>query len=268
LPSLGVAIANAALYVGALLSPVDLVLANELLNTPLPSEIVLSRTVTVVLALVALVVGVGVSVALWWTTPLWQNVDWPAVVFLMSGMFLPLLPVLAFASHPSETYLYVPAAFYGLLLSYGLATAFGVVKAATWSRAYVATVMLLFILFAGATWVRNDRVIECARTARQILNGLPAELSQGAWTVALANVPGEPSSRRYGFYGFRGVDTIGHREMANRAVTSAVQLVSKNGSVRGEIVGASELINRCEGNSLSRRVCLWVHWDGRVERAD
>jgi hypothetical protein len=253
------------MYLGALLSPVDPVLANEVLNTPLPSEVILSPWLTMALGLAVLMLGVSVSVALWLFRSKFRNVDWAGVILLIAGVFLPLLPVLSFSDHPSETYLYVPAAFFGLLLSYGMAF-LGRQWAGNGSKWYVPAVLLLLILFATATWVRNDRVIECAKTARRILDGLPANLNGAARTVSLANLPEGPATRRYGFYGFRGVDTIGHREMADRAVTAAVQLRYKNASLRGEVVEARELASRCSANPSSRSVCLWVHFDGRVER--
>lgn len=263
-PAMGVVMKNLAMYLVALLSPVDAVFANEVLHFPLPSEIVLSGSTAILWGVATLLVGVGVVVVLWGTRRDWPNVDWAAVVFLIAGMFLPLLPVLSFSGHPSETYLYLPVAFYGLLVSYGLATTL-LVRA---PRVYVSTVLLLILVFGAATSVRNERVVECASTAHRIIRGLQAELNGDISTVALANVPGEPASRRYGFYGFRGVDTIGHREMANRAVTSALQLLYKNESVKGEVVEAGELINRCGSRPVSGSVCLWVHWDGRVERVN
>jgi hypothetical protein len=267
-PSPDVVAKNLLMYLTALLSPVDPVFANEVLHAPLPSEIALNRFIVLILGLVIALVALGVAVVLWRIKPNWRNVDRPAVVLLLSGIFLPLLPVLAFSGHPSETYLYLPLAFFGLLVSYGL----GSLLAQPWSpRTYaigVSAVLLLIMFFSAATWVRNDRVVECARTARRILYGLPDNLRAGAWTVVLASVPGEPATRRYGFYGFRGVDTIGHRGAANRALTSALQAVYRNGSVKGLVVEAGELGSMCRSKALSRNLCLWVHWDGRVERVE
>ena len=149
-----------------------------------------------------------------------QHIDWRAVLFLLSGMGLPLFPVLLFQSHPSETYLYLSIAFYALLVSYGLVL---IMPLLIPERRGIRITMIVLAagLSCAATWVRNDRVVRCADTARRILYGLPAELRNGPWTVSFANVPADTVTRRYGFYGFRGIDTIGHGSSANSAVTSA-----------------------------------------------
>jgi hypothetical protein len=75
-------------------------------------------------------------------------------------------------------------------------------------------------------------------------------------------------TRRYGFYGYRGIDTIGHPERADATVTSALQVRYQNELLSGEVVEAGELAGRCGSNhSAQQQLCLWVHWDGRVETA-
>jgi hypothetical protein len=87
----------------------------------------------------------------------------------------------------------------------------------------------------------------CRATAQRTLSSLPDKsLIDGAWTLYFANVPIEPATRRYGLYGFRGIDTIGHREWANHATRSALRLVYQNELVIGEIMEPQELMVKCQ----------------------
>jgi hypothetical protein len=265
-PGLLTATKNVAMYLVALLSPVDAVLANEWFLTPLPSEMDLSQPIVIVFGGSALAVASTLGVGLWRTKHKSQEVNWAAVIFLVSGICLPLLPVLAFQSRPSETYLYLPVAFYGLLISYILA---GVLPATLppIGRGTLLSILLVVAGFsAAATWIRNDRVYRCGETARQILFSLPVRsLKEGSWKITFANIPGEEATRRYGFYGFRGVDVIGGGRPGEEAITRALQLVHKNESLNGEVVQAGDLSQNCRFGLLSHHVCLWVHSDGRVE---
>ena len=269
LPSTAVIGKNAAMYVLALLSPLDPVLADEWLGTPLPSEIVLDAFTVMTLVALALGFVLALAVFIWrWTkhhSLALRDTDWAAVMFLLCGIAAPLLPVLLFGSRPSETYVYLPVAFYSLLLSY---TGARLLPAAWTPKSYAicaSTVLLVVGLFSAGTWIRNERVVKCAETAHRILYGLPDKLVDGAWTVAFANIRGEKSTRRYGFYGFRGIDTIGHDQGADRAITHALQLVYRNKSLSGTVVNAEELSSMCSPKSASRKICVLVHWDGRIE---
>jgi hypothetical protein len=268
LPSVGVMLKNTFMYSGSLLLPVDVVLANEWLNTPLPSEIQFSMSSAILIfALVSvIVIGVGFFF-LRWLRPNLRSINYVVVIFLLFGMALPLLPVLFLQSHPSETYLYLPVAFYALLLSYGLTKILAEAEGSGLRSFYIPTLVVLIALFSSATWVRNKRVFECGQTARRILYELPGgALRAGAWKISFANAPGENTTRRYGFYGFRGVDTIGHGPIADRAITSALQLVYQNRLLTGEIVEPQQLLGKCRTGQQSDQICMWVHADGRLER--
>jgi hypothetical protein len=266
LPSFVSAMKNSSMYLVALLSPVDAVLANEWLRTPLPSKIVISYPIVIMFGGSALVVALALLFILCWAKRNSQEIDWVAVVFLISGIFLPLLPVLAFQSYPSETYLYLSVAFYGPLISYIVV---GLLPAKLRRKGLSTSLSILLLIigfFATATWIRNGRVYRCGETARQILYSLPrGVLKEGRWKISFANVPGEEATRRYGFYGFRGVDVIGGGGSGEDAITRALQLVYRNESLNGEIVQPGELVDKCQ-SSLSSHICLWVHSDGRVER--
>jgi hypothetical protein len=172
--------------------------------------------------------------------------------------------MLAFKSHPSETYLYLPVAFYALLLSYMLLEVVPAYFGRAGARTSVSIALLVFGLFSAATYVRNTRVYQCGEIARQILFSLP-QLKEGSWKISFANITGEEKTRRYGFYGFRGIDVIGGGSPDEWFITSALQLVYKNASLNGEIVKAGELIQKCQARVSEHHLCLWVHSDGRVD---
>lgn len=263
--SIGVMAKNAMMYAGAMLSPVDVVLANEWVNAPLPPEIPSRLSWAVGYGVLGLLAssGFGFLILRWLKMRSSAN-EKRSVVLLILGTTLPLSTLLLFQSHPSETYLYLPAAFFAILLSFGLVRVLRDVSGSTPGIAYSCTVTLILVLFASATWVRNNRVSQCGETAHRILSRLPGkQLSSGRWNVLFANSPVGNATRRYGFYGFRGVHTIAHGPGANSALTSALQLVYRNELLTGKIVESPELLARCRREP--GELCVWVHADGDVE---
>jgi hypothetical protein len=266
-PTMGTATINLLMYLGALLLPVDTVLANKLVGTPLPPDIVGHKFFVVIVGGLSLFALVVIGFLAWPRLKSFGRFfNWKVVLFLVSGILAPLLPVLLFASHPSETYLYLSVAFYCMFLSYGLMKWLETRKSETKANViYVTTVVVLIVLFSGASWFRNKRVFECGETARRILYGLPHELSRlNRLKLLFAEVPGEPTSRKYGEYGFRGLDTIGDGEKANRAITLALQAAYRNESLVGEVVKEQELLQRCKAVSETQ-LCVLVHWDGQID---
>jgi protein O-mannosyl-transferase len=254
---------NAIMYAGSMLSPVDIVLANEWLNAPLPPDIASRLSWAIVYGVLLLLTSLGFGfLMLRWLRAKKSASDKLAVVLLILGTVLPLSTLLVFQSHPSETYLYLPAAFFAILLSYALVKVLRDAGGRTLRHFYAPAIVLLVVLFATATWVRNNRVCQCAETAQRILSELPdQQLSSGRSNVLFANMPGENGTKRYGFYGFRGIHTIAHTD--NRAITSALQLVYHNELLTGKIVEPGELIASC--GREPKEICVLVHWDGQIE---
>jgi hypothetical protein len=268
LPSSGVIGNNIVMYLIALLNPVDLVLANQWFDTPLPSEITLNNSILVAVGVLAVfIVSSTVVYGRRWVTHnslRSPNIDWATILLLILGIGVSLLPMLAFSSHPSETYLYLPVAFYVLVLAYVLEKLFRETRKLKDYAFYLAIGCLAGIFCIG-TWVRNQRIIECAQTAYRILHTLPDNVvGSGSWTLAFANIPGERATRRYGFYGFRGIDTIGHGSEADRALIRAVQLVYQNKSLTAKVVKPEELLAFCR-EARSSNIGVFVHWDGKIE---
>src|SRR5207247_3812055 len=111
---------NLAFYLGALLSsPFDSILAHDLFGTTLPSQMRLDTSAALPIG-AAVGIGVAAAALLWrrlhtgssaslsWPVPL----PWMEMLFLGAGIIALLLPFLLFNEHASETYLYLPVAFY------------------------------------------------------------------------------------------------------------------------------------------------------------
>lgn len=258
-PNVKTMVKAALMDTGALVSPVDPVLANEWFGAPLPSEIQLSTSTR--LWWVVLLFGTcAAAFVILLRKPLGRRLcasDWPNLLFLLIAVIVTLLPFIVLTMKPSETYLYMSVAFAALLFSSLLETAVAADRSGIGSLLYAAAVGVLTVSFSCATWVRNNRVVQCGNTAERIMSSLRVEkLNQGLWFVNLAAVPGEPRSRRYGIYGWRGVDTVGES-----ALEPALQWVNNNEMLAARMVGPEFFEKGCIG---SRDVCFWVHEDGRV----
>ena len=108
--------------------------------------------------------------------------------------------------------------------------------------------------------------LAAGRIGERILASLPRDLARGEWQVTLADVPGEPPTVRYGFYGFQGTGTIGVPPHASEALTSALQLRFGNEALRGRVLGAHALTVACATRGRTNEVLAWVQSDGRIVR--
>ncbi|MGI8733620.1 MAG: hypothetical protein ACR2LM_10010 [Pyrinomonadaceae bacterium] len=257
-PTVKTLVASTMMYAGALVSPMDSVLANHWFGTPLPSEVQLSsissgwKVVFLVIAIIG-VIGLASLVKV-----LMNRLNRHALaiyLFLLSAIILSLLPLIVFTPKPSETYMYLAVAFGALLFSAILNVVVKVEEPR--GRAVFAGVFgVLAISFSCATWVRNGSVASCGQTAKRIMGQLQEErFQQGAWSVWLAAAPGEPKVQRYGIYRCRGIETIGAS-----GIESAVRVANNNEALSAHVVDALSPAN-CEA---TRAVCLLVHDDGSV----
>ncbi len=255
----GLILRNTAMYLGSLLLPVDSVFAHTVWGTPLPSEMTISRSllaaVGVVVAALALLVllalrSAGVRERL-------KRVDWPVIALLAVGIPFSLGPFLAFTGHASETYMYLPAALYAILLSLVLN---GMLR----PRAYATVVTVLVMSLASGTWVRNQLVTSCGATAKNILSQLPLERWRtGDWNIRLARPLEEPARARYGMYGWEGLSTIDPGESASMPpVQAALRSFSGNDRLKAEVVPGEEL-HDCSVPGT----CFWVSRRGDVKDA-
>ncbi len=281
-----VVLRNLVTYIVALALPVDPVLTHRLWGTPFPSDLLLMNESSERLAplmrvmraspATVLAIGLSASVVVFGLGWLFARAVAEArrqggqedpraiTTFLLLGVVVPLMPVLAVAAHPSETYLYTSVAAFSLLVSYLVARGLGTGCRAQYVR--ICIVVAVILLGISGTLVRNDEVSKCAQAAKRVLTSVgQAYIDGNVRTVVLANVPRQESARRYGSYGIRGLDAIGDRDHASPALTAALQLYFRNESIRGEAVSAAELAQACAEGRDSRRLYFWVHPDGRVE---
>ncbi len=164
IPSIGTMLKNAAMYVGALLLPIDSVLANSWFGTPLPSDIQLSGTGPILWA--ASFVALAVIAFLIWAlirlkSRGLRDPEWPEKLFVLTGAIAVIAPLIVFADKASETYLYLAVAFVAILFASVLRQ---ILKPGENNRgriAFVVIVATLSISYASATWVRNSLVQRC-----------------------------------------------------------------------------------------------------------
>jgi hypothetical protein len=253
---------NVAMYVLALLLPIDPLLANQWLGTPLVSEIPLDGFIKIIgacgVCLVAFVLFAYRRSIRRYASALCIL----PCTFLLGAACLSILPLLVFNDHPSETYLYLPVAFAMLLLA-------RILSQLRLSHPAVSCVMIALLLasFGCATWGRSRRVIRSAAIAQRILSELPTDKwRQGDWRIRLANAPGYILPHRYGLYTYRGLDTIGTGEEIG-AIQKALQLQTGNEhGVVVDVLSAQQMSQICSPATAIKEPCFWVYPNGRVEQ--
>ena len=253
---------NLAMYVIALLLPVDPLLANRWLGTPLVSEIHLNGLITIIGAFCVILIAIFLFI---YRSSIYKFSFLLSVVpciFLMGATCLSILPLLVFNDHPSETYLYLPVAFAMLLLAHIFSN-----LRQSYSIASYLVIALLLTSFGCATWGRSQRVIHSASIAQRILLELPTDnWKQGEWRIRLANSPGNALPHRYGLYTYRGLDTIGTGDGIG-AIQNALQLQTCNEhGVVVDVLSAEQMSQICSPASAIKEPCFWVYPDGRVEQ--
>lgn len=257
LNSIALILRNAALYGAALLLPVDVVFAHAVLGTPLPSEFQMSGKmilpVAAALALLALVIVVPMALK-----NRFRGGDWRVPVYLAAAIPVTLLPLLLFREHPSEHDLY-PAA--------GLYTALLCVLLWKWTRStllYGALVAVFAISFAAATWVRNERVMQCAVIAQRIMTQLPvARWHEGSWNILLATSPQDRLGEPYGIYNDVGLNVLETESGNTPGAQEAVQLAADNPRITVRVVDTDTLMKDC----IAANRCFWVSKWGIVRDA-
>ena len=178
------------------------------------------------------------------------------MLFLAGATVAFLVPFLLFNEHASETYLYLPVAFYCPLLA---AVLYYSIRS---SPAYIVCLAGIAVLFAAATYNRNLHVDAGATVAQRIMQNLPvARWTEGAWQIRLAEA--EPPLPRYGIYEYRGLSTIDVGDPTLPGATCALQLVTHNPSLVAKIVLPLDMRAPCPRPGT----CFWVHADGSISPA-
>jgi hypothetical protein len=260
---------NVLIYSVGLTQVFDPILSTDLLRTPLPKEALSGDFDLGWLAIIMLPTAI-VLAALVWTIPRWRaNLGRRDVIifgFLLVAWAGSLVPYLFFSTHASETYNYVGIAFLALLaarmLSAMATPPHG--QSGPAMTAFAGAVGVLALLYGAATFDRNLRVKSCGDIVGNILRQLPVgELHQGKWDVVFSNLPDEPTSRFYGMYGYKGVDTLGMGDYGSPGIAGAVQFASKNADISASAVAPEQFARLC-GAPTPGRLCFWVHADGNL----
>ena len=249
---------NLGLFAGSLGLPVDLLLLNSWFDTPMPNELVNSKKLLLGIG-IGLLVLVGAAVANAWRLPAfrerWRAIPWLEILFLITGILFSWLPFLVYTDHPSETYQYLPAAFYSIAASMFIAGLLGT----GWR--FRAIFGVLVLLAAMASWVRTDLVKTCAVTAERIIRELPiAQWRQGTPWVRMAHAVEIPPASRYGLYAYYGLSTISPSSGENSPLQDALRLETGNEKLRAGIFSAWELARTCQPGDP----CFLVEMDGHV----
>jgi hypothetical protein len=252
---------NAMMYCVALMTPVDFVLANALFGIPLPSELRIGAKLLILPAVIgiALLVIAILLVRHRRFKAAIARIDRPVLLFLVVGIPIGVLPTLLFREHPSEHDLYLSAAFYATLISL-------VIWQMTRSRLIYGLIILsLAISFSAATWVRNERVQECAVVAERILTQLPvARWRDGSWHIFLATTPGERLSQPYGAYNDYGLHSLQTETGSTPGAQDAVQIAANNERIRVSVVKRETIARSC----IEPSTCFWVSTSGEVTGAE
>ncbi len=263
LPSPATVLKSLLTYGGALFLPLDPVLLHDVLGTPYPSELASGGAAGRVLALVVLAVAAAAALALAARAavrmaPAERAAAAPGAAFVVGGIVILLSPLLLFTKHASETYTYLPAAFVAILAGVLLdAAGRGAPRAAR------AVGLTLVALAFAATLSRNLAVARCGRAAERLVGALK-EQGGRAPALLVANAPGEPRSRRYGFYGFRGTDTVGDGALADSALSEALQLERREEGPKVNVLEPDDLTRAACAPPETRRPAMWVRADGSV----
>lgn len=260
----GVILKNLILYLGSLVLPVDLLFLNTVFDFPMPQE--LMRDAGFLFLLGFLVVGffvalTGLTVAVWRQEGLRQAlrvIPWARVCWLLAAAVLSLLPFLVFTDHLSETYQYLPVAFFSLLLTFSLAS---LLRESLYFR---VTLGLLIILATSASYLRSNRVQHSAQIAERIVSETTRLVNQpAAQKLWFAAEPNSLLASQMGIYGLKGLNTIDLQDNGFFSMQSALRLRLNDDSIQAAAVSFEELTKRCTDTSL---VCLTVSDEGQVRR--
>jgi hypothetical protein len=252
-------------YGAALLLPLDLVLLNTWFHFPLPPELLAYGISKGVLVAAAVFLSILICIVLVYRRRIaagMAQVGWANIGSLLAAMLIAILPFVVFSGHVSETYIYLPVAFFCVFLGRALL----LIRPAAARNIVIG---FLVLSFGCATWARNERVRACGTEAKRILSTLAAPAFRtGEWRIDVAKTEGTLPSRHFGIYNYHGLDTLGSNdggigEYGLQAVEAAVQMASENSAVRVFVHSANELRANCE-HRAGNQVCFWVAPDGTV----
>jgi hypothetical protein len=118
------------------------------------------------------------------------------------------------------------------------------------------------VLFAVATFNRNEHVVLEGAIAKRILTGLPtAQWKHGPWNIRLAEA--DPPLARFGIYEYQGLATIDVGDPTLPTAQCALQMETRNQAITARVVSANAMQAGCPSSER----CFWVYADGAVAEA-
>ncbi len=250
---------NLVLYFGSPILLIDPVLANELLDLPLPSALLRGGIPGIWLAVTLLpLIWIGLQLFIFRKT-VWQRfltLDFPRLAFLFIVMLGVQAPFLLFSGHASETYMYPLMAFYSIFAAVLLTTL-------VTGRMLAMTAVLFALLYIPALAVRSSRIGQCARCVANVSGLLESSRSGPVTEFLFSHVPGLPVSEVYGFYGYRGIDSVGIGSYGGVAVQELANYFYVPRPVSARVVSPEEFHEACDARP--ERKCFYVYPDGELE---
>ena len=250
---------NLCVYFGSPALLIDPVLGNELLDLPLPSALLRGRISALWLAVTLLPLAwIGLQLFIFRKTvrERFGNLDFYRLFFLVIVMGGVQAPFLLFSGHASETYMYPLMAFLSIFAAVVLTTL-------VTGRMLAMTAVLLALLYIPALAVRSSRICQCSQCVSSVAGLFEANRSGPVREFLFSHVPGLPVSEVYGFYGYRGIDSVGMGDYGGIAVQELANYFYAPRPVDARVVSPEELHLSCD--LRSDRKCFYVYPNGELE---
>jgi hypothetical protein len=261
--SVAAAVKGEAAHWASISTPVDFVWASRVLGDPLPPRLnlrELRKLEFFILGGIILLGGVLTYRA--WILYRAGTLEGPQLFFLVvtTGLTFALQSLFA---HPSESYVYPGSATLSIAIAQLL------VGGGNGSERMRVTGWVLVVILAvlGLIGVRerNQELAICGSTVQRIFSSLPLDrFRQGSWQVYFASPADETLPEPYGLYERRGVQAVGWGDSRSTAFEWALQMLTLNPKVRGGLLTAAEVPQRCEATGPGGPLCYWVYSDGRT----
>lgn len=248
---------NVALFASALVLPVDLLLLNSLIGSPLPSELLGDREALLGFAVAGFIAVSLIAVYFIRSSEARRrarDLPWWTFIFLVSGIAFSLAPFLFFTDHASETYTYLPAAFWSIVVAIGISRVAGPGSA---GRVLIVAILLLA---GAAAWMRTERVRHCAAVADRIVSSVPAETWTSGAKVLFADAPGIIPLNKFGLYNYRGLATIDLADHMLEPLEDAFRLRFHKAEIKATIVSTEQMTSSCTQTDP----CFFVDAEGNV----
>ncbi len=252
-------IINFCVYFGSPLLLIDPVLSNQLFDLPFPSALLKGRVSAGGLLVILLpLVWIAAQTLLFRKTlwPRFTALDFPRLGFLFITMAGVQAPFLLFSGHASETYMYPLMSFLSIFAAF-------VITRLIKGKALLVTAALLAALYVPAVIVRSHRIAQCSQCVSSVANVMQLSRGGPVREFFFSNVPGLPASEIYGFYGYRGIDSVGVGSYGGFAIQELANYFYFPQPVSASTVNPEQFRDLCDGRP--ERKCFYVFPEGEIE---